>query len=1363
MEGNLLSGARLVDVEITDSAGAPFLAADTVAFHYDLHSLVSSRLYFHDVRMVRPVVHLTQPPGGGPWNYQRIFPGSAKTRADTVPGLGSWIRIRSMRVVHGKLIMRSAWSPADSLTDGPRQAAIADALSWDSRPWIVRVDGGFQQIREALRIDGVFPLLQLADPDSAARIVQVDSLSTVAFPFRPPAADVRQFAGRLVLTQDSLRIHQARLVLPGSRVTLEGSYALNSAGASAGWANVDASQLTLGDLRFARPTLPSGGGALQARASHEDGDTHIALSGMDLHAEGATVRGSADLHLGNGFRLGPSDLRIQDLDTRVAQDLAPGASLPLSGVLDADVKLSGEASAMSVDGTVAFTDRSGATSQVVADGRMGFQNGFRAQGLRLRLEPLQTSLARTFRPGLPLKGTVTGTTTLTGTSDTGFDVQANLVGHDPVAGRSHVLANGRLALGGAPAARGLTVRLEPLQTELARVIVPQLPLKGTITGRATVTGSPSTGFALDADLVSHDPEAGTSHLLADGRIALGAHPEAKDLHLRFEPLQVALADRVMSGSLPVEGTLTGTATLNGWPTTRLSAHLDVTHHAPTGLTHAVGTATLAGLGGGGATRMNVDLQLPAVSLTTVGRVAPSTGLHGEGHGHVALQGTTRDLALNADLAVQGGGEVHARGTLVRTGARPRYDLTARLASFDPSAFSTRGPDATLSGTVTANGTGTALATADATVTAHLRDLRVDTTHVDTTAVALRLSDGLLTVNQGHVAMGSATAELQGSFGLTADRQGVLTYRLAVDSLSHFSGLVPAGNGAAPPRPVQQARVVARARADSLRVADSTEVSRMATGEPPPPTLRYDTLAALPRDSVSGSLRARGTMTGNLHAFDVSGSATADHLVAMGNAVGHADVTYTVRGIGQPTAAYQLAANLDSVSAQGFQADSATLEGSYTGVRGRGTGTLDVSAFQDQQRDYHVGADFRLAQDQQELTLNRLAMRFDTTRWTSTQPGRVSWSGEGIDVHGIDLVSNEGGRLALEGQLPVQAPADLRLDADSVHLANVAALLQDTAQARGLLSFHGTIQGTRDAPTMQGSATLLDGAWGARSLPDVQATFQYADTHLTARAVLTQDTLQVLTAQADLPIDLSLGGVQGSRLLDRPLEVVTHADSLPLEALPSVSPQIADLRGVLNGDVAVRGTWHDPLLSGAVTLRRSSARIPAAGITLNGIAASLQLAGDSAWVDSLVAHSARGTIQVEGAVALQSLTAPTFDLTLHTDNALLLDNERGRVNASANLALTGSLQAPKVTGEVNVMSGVLYVPSLQGRRVTDLTDPALLQGLDTTEVAAGVLPNPNPLLSRVTADVSVRVSRDTWVRNTNGNAEVYTPAGGRRST
>ncbi|HEX8271910.1 MAG TPA: translocation/assembly module TamB domain-containing protein [Longimicrobiaceae bacterium] len=1494
VRGTLLTGARIDGLVITDSTGAPFFRADTVVLGYSLLPLLRQRIELSGVRLVRPVVVLDRRPGLA-WNFSRIFP-SDTTKPPTRQGFGAWIAVRGLEVADGRVLVRNEWLPPDSLRGARRDSALAEALSPANRQLVVRVPGGFQSIQDYRRLNGRFDRLRLAHPDSAAMVFDVGRLSLLALPFRPPAADVRELAGRIIRSGDTVTAERLRLALPGTRATLEGTY--NSANGDLR-ASVAAPRLAFADLRWAYTPLPErGGGSLRLGVDRRGERTRVVAREMRLAVDRARLAGHLDLAFGDSLRLGPSDLRFASLDTRLIRRIAPAVDPPREGTLDGRLALAGRPEALRVDGDVAFTERASGTSRVLADGVVGTAGGFSARGLRLRFDPVQLALVGTAGPDIPVGGAITGSATLTGSTRQGFDFRADLAHRDASTGRSRVLADGAVVRrAGGFAARGLRVRLDPLQVALARAFKPDLPLGGTLSGTATLDGRPeelrlaadlvhrsaptgrsrlvaSGGVAfgetfrarnlrlrfdpvqvalarafkpdlplggtvegtatldgtpqdlrLAADLVHRSAPTGRSHLVASGGVAFGDVFRARELSLRFDPVQVALArafkpdlalggtvqgtarlsgtpadmrvaaDLVHDGAetgrsrvavaggvglgdafrardlrlrfdplqtalvrafdpdLPLAGFLSGRATLNGSTATRLAVSGDVTHEAPTGRSRLVGDAGVPFADGG---RFAVDVRALPLSLATVGRFAPSAGLHGSAAGSLRANGTMSDLAFSLGLAVQDGGRVDADGRLDLASAVRAYDVRARFAGFDAHAVTLRAPATRLSGTASALGRGTDPATMTATLAADLAGARVGSTEVDSVRLLTRLAGGLAVVERGTVRLGSALAEARGSFGLVAGRSGTLAYRVRVDTLARFAGLLPADTGRVRPRPAGIARAVERARADSLRVARATEVERAATGLPAEPRLVVDTAAAaIPRDSLAGSLDASGTLAGSVERFDLRGSAAMRDLVAFGSSVGSGRVAYTWLDAPTTRSDLSLDAQLDRVRAGGFDLDSVGARVRYAGSTAAGNGTLDLLVRQDPRRDYRATAAFAVSPERKEVRYSDLALRFDTTTWRAIRPGGVSWAGSGVEVRDVELRSTEGGRIYLDGRVPAEGPAELRVAVDRLQVGDVLALVQDSLRVRGLLSLDAQLRGTGRSPVISGTAGLVEAVVDTVRVPDARASFAYADRVLRGDAQLTSGARILLAADGRVPVDLALSGVEGPRFAaDAPLVLDVRADSLPLEALPGFTTAVSDVRGRLVGSLAVRGTRADPDVRGVVNLDLGSLRVVQPGIELRDLAGTVRVEGDTALVDSLTARSRRGTLRVAGGLDLATLTQPGFDLRLAARDARVLDNEQGKVEADADLVLAGPWTGARLTGDLRVRRGVVYAPEMDAQRI-DIDAPSVTALGDTAALRA--LPVENALLANLRVDVGVSIAPDTWVRNSQANVEIYTPA------
>jgi translocation and assembly module TamB len=143
IDGNLLNGATIIGLTITDSAHAPFVKVDTVVATYGIRDLINKRIYLGDVRLVHPVIVLDRMPGGK-WNYDRIFPRDT-TQPPGPPGFLSWITLRNVTAVDGEITARSPWTPSDTLKGSIRDSVIRFTLSPLARLNVQRVAGGFQK------------------------------------------------------------------------------------------------------------------------------------------------------------------------------------------------------------------------------------------------------------------------------------------------------------------------------------------------------------------------------------------------------------------------------------------------------------------------------------------------------------------------------------------------------------------------------------------------------------------------------------------------------------------------------------------------------------------------------------------------------------------------------------------------------------------------------------------------------------------------------------------------------------------------------------------------------------------------------------------------------------------------------------------------------------------------------------------------------------------------------------------------------------------------------------------------------------------------------------------------------------------
>ena len=988
-------------------------------------------------------------------------------------------------------------------------------------------------------------------------------------------------------------------------------------------------------------------------------------------------------------------------------------------------------------------------TKVTGDGRYLLTNG--DLHLKLHGDPVNPADIRWAMVTLPESGN--------GKLDFGLDWTGHksvytIANMDMNAERSHIAGQIQATVTDTIAYKNADLRFTNLDTRLIHRVFPTLtfPRPLILTGRAAFDGG-QHALRVNGDVVVDDAQSGRSHLVGNGVMGLvGTLFTASNLHVTMKPLEINLA-RAIIPTIPkqLQGSLSGTMTLNGSSKAIMTAVGDVTHVDRGALSHATGRASFRN---GAVGYWDVDARMHPLALATLGRFMPTVGLRGVASGPLKVRGNTNNLALNTQLTFADGGYLDLRGTMDLYSRQTGYNLSFDARGFNANYVVARFPQTRLTAAGTFRGRGFDPATMQSQLVATVAPSTIDTIRVDRANVNVTMANGLARFDTLAVDLPQGIVEAKGTFGLATNRTGTLSYHVAVDSLQNFAGLIgQKDTGVVKPRPGILSTRVAQARADSSRKAKATEVERAVTGLAYP-TAAVDTPQGIPKDLVAGSVRADGVATGNIKSFSLKGTASGTNVIARGNSVGSFTADYDWINARTPQSQLSVNATAQSVRAAGFDLDSVRGKLTY----GKPNGTLQLTVDQSNGRTYAADAAFTLDKVRNTLKLNDLRLQFDTSTWASTHAAALHWGQAGVDVDSLELRNGRNGRVFVNGFLPKQGSANFDLAVDNVNVEDIISLTQSDINAAGLVSFnvHGT--GTLANPQFSGAFGASDLLYNGTELPEVHGTVQYANQTLSGRAEAMRAGGQpFLTAEGTIPINLALTGVTGSRFpTDRQMALNITADSLPMELLPSYFGNfVSDLKGKMTSNFRLTGTLNKPQLTGQFAMHEGHAHVVQAGINLNAIEASIRMLGDTVVIDSIAANS-KGRIVLTGGIGLGSLTQPSFDLHLNTTGAEVLHNKRGNLLVRANLAMVGPFNDTHVTGDVRVRNGVLYIPPSDNKNLVGAGDPALFNVMDTAVMAdREIFPAQSPLFAKLRMDVNLSVDRDVFVRSREYNIEVYT--------
>lgn len=384
-------------------------------------------------------------------------------------------------------------------------------------------------------------------------------------------------------------------------------------------------------------------------------------------------------------------------------------------------------------------------------------------------------------------------------------------------------------------------------------------------------------------------------------------------------------------------------------------------------------------------------------------------------------------------------------------------------------------------------------------------------------------------------------------------------------------------------------------------------------------------------------------------------------------------------------------------------------------------------------------------------LEKLDFQLDDDRWQLLEPALVSYR-DGVHVDSLQLEANDQ-RIAIDGGVDRSGRLELAVDVDSTNIGTVTDLA-GIPGLEGWIAGQARLSGTVDAP--RGVADLR-GMFHRPEQPPASARIALdADGRVVsvdARFEDPQGGALRVDGSARLPgaTDAEAPPAEETVAPPSPLGFTVTADGLSIAwVLPFVHPSlVAELGGTLEGEMSVRGSVEDPQLDGTLALSNGMARLPPLGLEWRNIRVVTRGSGAELVVDTARISSGTGELTASGTAAVADSTIP-IDLSIRLDDFQAIRNESYWATVSGSLHASGSVEAPVVEGDVRIESLDVYLDQVLGAaseslRAVELTEEDFRMLEERFGYVPDSTPQGPPLSDRLTADLSVEFSRDSWLR------------------
>jgi translocation and assembly module TamB len=838
--------------------------------------------------------------------------------------------------------------------------------------------------------------------------------------------------------------------------------------------------------------------------------------------------------------------------------------------------------------------------------------------------------------------------------------------------KSHLL--GDMWFGtGAPLllVRNVNLRAEPVDFDLLRTLAGKpfpYDWQGQLTGTVKARGGPLTHFYIDDARGTFDDAhvpGAVSRFSGTGELDI-LNPALTAFHafdVNVGSLDLRTPRFLFPGFPPLGGFIAGTATLD-------SSYLDVRFsHAD--LTHQDGPGEPSHITGSGRVTdadkflvYDVNLNAEPLSLSMMARSYPMLPPHlGLWSGPIAASGSSPDLTLklalqspNGALSYDGRVDIDSVGGMGGTG-HGQFS-TLNLAGL----FETPRPAGTISGHYDVDVSGETAATLTGTASVSLERTMLDSVRFHPSHAAVHFAGGQMKIDSLRMHTDAATIVATGGLGLPKGTSDSLNFRISIDSLGGLRHFISH-----------------------------------------PDTALLGAANTLP-DSLAGALTVSGYAVGTMDALRVAGNLKANDIYFKTERIASGDATFALtNALSAP--AGPITMQLDTVVVAGVVLDriggSVTISDashasfafdavSHNGPTAAATGSWSADP----------------ATRTQSLTLDSLDFNIIDDRWRLANHPRLLLDSTGLQLDSLLLRNKDSAVVAMSGRVPNDSAAFAHLAASGLPLPDFGALAQLPDTIHGFAGLTLTATGTKANPVID--ARAIFSAIRYRDVDFTGATIglQHRNGRLVANVDAMRNGVTAIAGKADLPISVSLFA---AHVHDDSLNISLRADTTDLSVLKLFFPPNAlpVVTGRLAADVRAAGTWNHPVFDGNVAMLDGSAAVSGLGITFTGINGRISGGLNAARQDSIniqmtARTSKRDSVALRGFVRnlaqLQRTTtgaaSPTgFSFTIDADS-LHAFNKRSLadlyVSTTTPLVLSGTVNAPLLTGSVNVDRGSIFL-------------------------------------------------------------------------
>ncbi|MFU8859579.1 MAG: translocation/assembly module TamB domain-containing protein [Cyclonatronaceae bacterium] len=299
---------------------------------------------------------------------------------------------------------------------------------------------------------------------------------------------------------------------------------------------------------------------------------------------------------------------------------------------------------------------------------------------------------------------------------------------------------------------------------------------------------------------------------------------------------------------------------------------------------------------------------------------------------------------------------------------------------------------------------------------------------------------------------------------------------------------------------------------------------------------------------------------------------------------------------------------------------------------------------------------------------------------------------------------------------------------------------DLEELSGTIGARSELSGRAGLPVLDGSVYLYDSRISNVEIDSSLVTWEYnhEEGFLGFNGFI--KSLGQRTAEIDGTIPFMLDLNQVSLVdpgADDKISVRMNTDEFNIAAFNEfLNPaSLRNLRGRLNSEIDIRGTISEPVISADIRLNNGAVVLIENNVALTNIRTEMSFRDGMLTIDRMSAESA-GNFALSGTIAFNGLEPGEMELRANARNFRVYNTRDLNALITTNTRLTGDVRSPKLSGELKIERGHIYLDNFGERTLEDVV---LEDEEEETDLFADIF-------DATTIEYTLEMDRRFWVRN-----------------